>query len=148
MPYSQRPRFKLHPVVPPETDTHEAVAQMLAKLVLPPAKWRCYPAGHIALDGQQRAKLQRMGLQPGWPDFDLVHRGQSYGIELKRPGEGLSRGGYYRSRVRGEMRWRVGQVETFDELRAAGMLIAVCHDPVEVRDQLVAWGIPLRGHTL
>jgi len=148
MPYSARPRFKLHPVVPPETDTHEAVATMLWKLVLPPAAWNCFPAGHIALDGQQGAKLQRMGLKPGWPDFQLFHRAQPYGIELKRPGQGLSRGGFVRTRVHGQMRWRPGQVETFAELEAAGWIIAVCHDPVEVRDQLLRWGIPLRGHSL
>jgi hypothetical protein len=143
------PRYKLQPWTPPETETHEAVATMLAKLVLtPPVAWNCFPAGHIELDGKQGAKLQRMGLKPGWPDFQLFYRGQPFGIELKRPGQGLSRGGFVRTRVHGQMRWRAGQVEVFAELEAAGWRLAICHDVVGVRDQLVAWGIPLRGHSL
>ena len=29
------------------------------------------------------ARLKRMGLQPGWPDLQFLHKGRYYGMEIK-----------------------------------------------------------------
>ena len=142
---SARP-FRLVPPVAPETDLQEKVAQALDLLLLPPAEWCAYPAGHIALTGQQAAKLARMGLRRGWPDL-LVLYGSLFGIELKRPGGKLSRMRVVRSR-RGSLRIVEGQAETFPKLEAAGMRIATCDTLAAVLVQLQTWGIPMRRAAL
>lgn len=136
--------FRLTPPVAPEDDLHQAVAQTLDKLLLPPAVWCSYPAGHIALTGQQAAKLTRMGLKRNWPDVLVLH-GMLHGIELKRRGGRLSITRTVRTR-RGALRVVEGQREAFPRLEAAGMKLATCETLDAVLAQLVAWGIPLRGH--
>ena len=83
-----------------------------------------------------------MGCKRAWPDLMLVHAGRVHGIELKRRGGKLSVGYLDRS-ARGAAIWRAGQAETFPELEAAGMPIAICHSWDEVRAALLGWGIPL-----
>jgi hypothetical protein len=135
--------FRLVAPIPPETDLQAAVAEALDVLLLPPATWAAYPAGHIALTGQQAAKLARMGLRRGWPDLLVLHGG-IYSIELKRPGGRLSRTRTVRTR-RGTLRIIPGQTEVFPKLEAAGMRLVVCEDIESVLAALAAWGVPLRG---
>jgi hypothetical protein len=136
--------FNLTRPVPPEDDLHLAVAQALDVLLLPPAMWTTFPAGHVPLPPAFAVKLARLGLKPNWPDVLVLHRGTLHGIELKRRGEGLSIARWVRTR-RGAPRFVEGQRETFPRLEAAGMTIAVCETVVAVLDALAAWGVPLRG---
>ena len=115
--------FRLVAPAPREDDLHEAVAQALAVLVLPPAEWTTFPAGHVKLTGQAAAKLARLGLKRNWPDVLVLH-GVLYGIELKRPGGSLSRTRTVRTR-RGGARIVEGQREAFPRLERAGMRLAV-----------------------
>jgi hypothetical protein len=121
---------------------HEAVAKMLELVLLPPAEWTCFPAGNIPLEPRFAAKLARMGLRAGWPDFLVVHR-WVYGIELKGTGGTLSRTRVVRS-VRGAMRVVEGQVDMFPRLVSAGMNIAVCRSVDEVVTALGDWQVPMR----
>lgn len=122
---------------------HAAVADALDRLLLPPAEWTCFPAGHVPLPARFAVKLARMGLKRNWPDILVLH-GRLHGIELKRPGQGLSRARWVPTR-RGGNRYVEGQREVFPRLEAAGMKLATCHTVVGVLDQLTAWGVPLRG---
>ena len=75
---------------PSEKSIHFAVAGYL-NLFLDP-DWRCthIPNGEHR-DRRTAAKLKRMGVKSGWPDFILVSpRGQTYFMELKRVGGRLS----------------------------------------------------------
>jgi hypothetical protein len=123
---------------------HETVAEMCDHLIAPPAFWFFYPAGAVKLTNAQVAKLARMGLKRGLPDLWVLH-GLIYGIELKRRGGRLSTKSIGRTK-RGSPIIRLGQVEVFPLLEAAGMQpIVVCYSANEVEAQLVDWGIPLRG---
>jgi hypothetical protein len=138
-----KPRpFRLTAPVPPENDLHTAVADALAVLVMPPAEWTTFPAGHVALSGQAAAKLARLGLKRSWPDILVVHGGL-FGIELKRPGGRLSITRIVRTK-RGRARVVEGQREAFPRLEAAGMQIAVCESVDAVLAALGAWNVPLR----
>jgi hypothetical protein len=137
-------RFRLSPPVIPEQELHETVAALCERLIAPPAQWALYPAGAIQLTGHQVAKLARMGLQRGWPDFLILHK-WLYGLELKRLGGQLSRTRLGRTR-RGTPRILDGQVDVFPRLIAAGMRdIAICHSAEEALAALERWGVPLRG---
>jgi hypothetical protein len=121
---SAKPRpFRLTAPVVPEDDLHAAVADALDILLMPPATWTCFPAGHVKLSGQAAAKLSRMGLKRGWPDILVLHR-QLYGIELKRRGGSLSRTRMVRTR-RGGLRILEGQRDVFPRLEAAGMTLVL-----------------------
>jgi hypothetical protein len=139
-----RPRpFSLTASIPPETDLHEAVALALDTLLMPPAEWTTFPAGHVPLPPQFAVKLARLGLKRNWPDILVLFR-TLHGIELKKPGEKLSRARMVRSRRRGTLRLVEGQREVFPRLEGAGMKIAVCSSVTAVLEQLIAWGIPMR----
>jgi hypothetical protein len=87
-----------------------------------------------------------MGMKRNWPDF-LVLFGILHGIEMKRPGEKLSRARIIRTRRRGTLRYVEGQRDVFPRLEAAGMKLATCNTVNDVLEQLVAWGIPMRRTT-
>jgi hypothetical protein len=137
-------QFRLTAPVPLEDALHSSVADALDLLLLPPATWATYPAGHIKLPPQAAAKLSRVGLKRGWPDILVLHR-TLYGIELKRPGGRLSRARIVRTR-RGAPRVLEGQTEVFPRLIAAGMEIATCETVDQVLATLAVWNIPLRTH--
>lgn len=89
-----RPR-KVPRLRPREVTLHFAVADVLRRHCLTSWRWSHFPAGE-ARDVRTGAKLKRMGLAKGWPDFILIRpargacRGQLYCLELKRLGEDLS----------------------------------------------------------
>lgn len=138
------PRLRLTAPAPRESDLHAAVAAALDVLLLAPAAWTTFPAGHVALPPAAAAKLSRLGLKRGIPDLLVWHAGRSYGIELKRPGGRLSQTRAVRTR-RGGLRVVAGQAETFRRLEAAGMQIATCESVPAVLAALAGWGVPLRG---
>lgn len=75
--------------VPPprEIVLHRDVADVLRKLARPDWRWSHFPAGEHR-DPRTGAKLKAMGLQAGWPDFQLIGpSGLFHGLELKRRGE-------------------------------------------------------------
>jgi hypothetical protein len=128
--------------IPLENDLHAAVAVALDRLLLAPAQWTTFPAGHVELTAPAAAKLARLGLKRGWPDILVLH-GTLYGIELKRVGEPLSRTRTIRTR-RGHLRIVEGQRDVFPRLEAAGMRLAVCDSLEAVLSTLAAWEVPLR----
>jgi hypothetical protein len=136
--------FRLKAPVTPEDQLQETVARALTILVMPPAAWTHFPAGSVPLPPQFAAKLNRFGLQRGWPDFLIVHRG-IFGIELKRADGRLSITRTVRTR-RGALRVLDGQREVFPRLLEAGFAgIAVCRSLDEVLAALQGWGVPLRA---
>ncbi len=138
--------FRLTAPVTPEDMLQETVAAAFAKLVMLPAMWTHFPAGSVPLPPRFAAKLSRFGLQRGWPDFLIVHRG-IYGIELKRLGGQLSKSRTVRT-ARGSLRWLEGQEDVFPKLLAAGFLgLAVCRSVDEALEALRGWRVPLRATT-
>ena len=139
--------FRLKAPVPREDCLHESVARALTILVMPPVAWTHFPAGSVPLPPRFAAKLNRFGLQRGWPDFLIVHDG-IYGIELKREDGRLSTTRTVRTR-RGGLRVLDGQREVFPRLIEAGFRdIAVCRSLDAVLGQLRAWGVPMRASAL
>lgn len=73
-----------------EIALHMAVAKLLRQRCC--GDWQWTHIGHgEARDARTAAKLRRMGLRAGWPDFVLVPpTGRFHALELKRSGEDLS----------------------------------------------------------
>jgi hypothetical protein len=138
--------FRLTAPVVPENDLHEAVANAMRLLVMPPAEWTTFPAGSVPLPPEYAAKLYRMGLRRNWPDIQIVHDGIFHGVELKRVGGKLSKTHLVRSK-RGRLRLVEGQADLHPRLEAAGARLAVCSSVDAVLDQLRAWNIPMRRVT-
>lgn len=68
-----------------ELKLHKAVADFLERAWPEDLPWTHFPAGERR-DPRTAAKLKRMGLKPGWPDFIFVlPNGQFAGLELKAP---------------------------------------------------------------
>jgi len=134
--------YRLTAPVVPEDELHASVASLLRKLLLPPARWTTFPAGNVPLPPQYAAKLARLGLQRGWPDILVLHDARIYGIELKRPGGGLSKTRTVLTRS-GAQRVLEGQADVFPALERAGMRIAVCRSVDDVVDALVEWRLPM-----
>jgi hypothetical protein len=84
-----RPR-KAPLTVPKEYRLQTDVADVLKDHAIPTWRWSHFPAGERH-DVRTGARLKRMGLQKGWPDFQLVSpRGLFHALELKRVGEELT----------------------------------------------------------
>lgn len=137
-----RPRLHLTAPVAPEDELHRQVAQALGVLLLPPAEWSTFPAGHVPLPAQFAAKLARLGVKRNWPDLLVIYQGV-YGIELKRRGSCLSRTRVVHT-LRGSPRLVEGQRDVFPRLEAAGMRIAVADSVDAVIAALSEWQIPMR----
>lgn len=111
-----------------EDGLHAAVAQIL-RIVLAgqPVPWTHFPAGGYRLTRAAQARLSRLGLAAGWPDLILLHKGSTFGIELKTQ----------HGRVSPAQRMQHAR------LRGAGMEIAVCRSVDDVLAALTAWEIPM-----
>jgi hypothetical protein len=142
-PVAKRPPFKLTYPDPAEDRVHEAVAIALDTLLLPPAIWTTFPAGHGLLSAQAAARLHRLGMKRGWPDIIVIHNGRLHGLELKTRTGRLSKTREVRTRW-GGTRTVIGQVEMHELLLRAGALVAVARSVDEVLEQLAAWGVPTR----
>ncbi len=65
----------------PEDDLHMVAARYLDLALPEDAVWTTIPAGG---GGKVRgARIKAMGYKPGWPDLQIVYRGQLICIELK-----------------------------------------------------------------
>jgi hypothetical protein len=136
--------FRLTPPEPAELDIHEACARALDKLLLPPAFWFTYPAGHVQLSSAEVSRLVRIGLKRALPDIWILYDGV-YCVELKRKGGELSKT-YIGRTKRGQPRVYIGQEEVFPKLIAAGVrAIAVCTSVDEMLEQIGRWHIPIRA---
>jgi hypothetical protein len=135
--------FRLTSYEPPELAIHEACAKALTALLLPPAEWACYPAGHVKLAPAQVARLKKVGLKRGWPDLFIIYEGLVFGMEIKAHGRQLSKDRVGRSKS-GSPVFYEGQESVFPKLRNAGMAIAIIHNTDEMLAQIRRWGIPLR----
>jgi hypothetical protein len=91
---------------------HFSVKKELDRFARPEWEWTHYPAGELR-DDATGAKLKRMGMKPGWPDFILLSpEGVFHGLELKREGQALNdnqEAFHARARVRG---WKVAVADT------------------------------------
>jgi len=73
-----------------EIALHFSVAKFLKDFCHADWRYTHFPAGELR-DDKTGAKLKRMGLKAGWPDFQLVSpQGLFHALELKRAGEGLN----------------------------------------------------------
>ena len=85
--FTRRPR-KLPPA--PEFSLHVMIADVLDRWVSPGWRFTHFPAGELR-DKITAARLKRMGVKSGWPDFILLSPvGLAHFLELKRRGEHLS----------------------------------------------------------
>lgn len=81
-------RQKLPPA--PEFSLHCMVADVLRRWCSPEWRWTHIPLGEYRTPATA-ARLKRMGVLPGWPDFQFFHvSGPVAFLELKRRGERLS----------------------------------------------------------
>jgi hypothetical protein len=87
----RRARARKAPVVRPrEITLHLDVARVLRDHCLPEWIWFHVPNGERR-DVRTGARLKKMGVKPGVPDFLLISpHGSVRLLELKRPGESLS----------------------------------------------------------
>lgn len=75
---------------PKELKLQFSVAKLLKDFCHPDWRYTHFPAGELR-DDKTGAKLKRMGLKAGWPDFQLVSpQGLFHALELKRAGENLN----------------------------------------------------------
>lgn len=75
---------------PKEIQLHYDVAKFLKDYSHADWRWTHFPAGEIR-DEKTGAKLKRMGLKAGWPDFQIIApSGLYHALELKRRGEKLN----------------------------------------------------------
>jgi hypothetical protein len=69
----------------PEAQLHRALVEHLRLRAKPDVLWLHCPNGERR-DAITGAKLKRMGVLAGAPDLLLWHRGNSFALELKSPG--------------------------------------------------------------
>jgi len=117
----------------PEHQLHKAVAEYLA-LVLTPKNVPWTTVGHGYRGGNNiyrivmGKKLKAAGLQPGWPDIQIIApNGRYIGIELKA-----------------ESSLSPAQKKVHKEIRATGGMVKVCRSLEDVWEVLslfpVSWG--------
>ena len=113
----------------PEEDLARTVAAYLDLALPEDACWTTIPAGG---GGRVRgAKLKAMGYKPGWPDLQIVYRGQLICIELKAKYRTLS----------------PEQKAMHEHLALAGALPFVVWTVEEVELFLRGCGVPLQAST-
>jgi hypothetical protein len=90
------------------------IVDLLRLAVLPGWEWAHIPNGELR-DKRTAARLQAMGVKPGWPDLIFLSpMGAFHGLELKRRGKTLSdeqKAFHARARARG---WPIQTADTFD----------------------------------
>ena len=79
------------PAAADEFALHCLIADVLKRWCYPTWRYTHIPLGAPYPGPQTGARMKRMGLTPGWPDFMFFHsRGKVCFIELKREGETAS----------------------------------------------------------
>ena len=69
-----------------ESEIQIQIVELLKRVLKGNVLWTFFPAGEAGggRGGRVRgARLKRMGLQPGWPDLQFLHKGRYYGMEVK-----------------------------------------------------------------
>jgi len=69
-----------------ESDIQIQIVEVLRSVLKGDVLWSFFPAGEAGggRGGMVRgARLKRMGLHPGWPDLQFIHKGRYYGMEVK-----------------------------------------------------------------
>ncbi len=78
------------PPSPKEFELHVALADLVTRWIMPGWQFTHFPAGEHR-EKATAARLKRMGLKPGWPDFIFVGPARAvFFLELKRRGEHAS----------------------------------------------------------
>ena len=111
-----------------ERDLHFALADFLA-VALPADAVAYHPANGELRDRATAAKLVKMGVRPGVPDFAIVHDGRALFLELKAASGRLS----------------VEQRAMHAALAGAGAEVAVVRSIEDTVEVLASWGVPLRA---
>ena len=105
-----------------------AVADYLRSVLPADVSWSHFPAGEHR-NAATGARLKRMGLARGWPDYLLLWNGDCIGIELKAE----------KGRASAE------QLIVAEGFRRAGFTWALCRTVDEVEAVLRACDVPLSG---
>lgn len=116
-----------------ENALHTNVALFLDQALPAGALWQ-----HSMNEGkrgpQYQAKLKAHGVRAGWPDIQVIYKGRSFFIELKRPASPGKKAGEV-TKVQRDMHTC---------LEVAGTPVAVCHSLTEVANFLSAY-MPLKA---
>ena len=110
-----------------ELDLHRSVADFMSWVVLSPAVWTTFPAGWSAMRPGAAGRLKGCGLRAGMPDILVFHDGYTIGIELK-----------VKTKPSAE------QLDTFNKLRAAGVVVFIAYSVEDVEKILNIYKIPMR----
>ena len=116
------------PPAPKEFELHVMVADTLRRWLSPDWKFTHIPNGELR-SPSTGARLKRMGVIPGWPDFVLLSgdTGIAHFLELKRRGMGLSD----------------EQADFADFCSHHGLPYAICDTFDSALTQLLTWGAVL-----
>jgi hypothetical protein len=106
----------------PEQQLQKAVLEHLAWRSVPGLWWCHVPNGGFRT-AVEAAIFKSLGLIPGVPDLLLIHRGQTYGLELKAQGGRLSS----------------TQIETQERMRQAGAIVETATGIDEALAYLELW---------
>jgi VRR-NUC domain len=113
----------------PEQDIQKALADHLRTGAAPGTNW-FHPANGGARTAIEGAILKACGVRAGTPDLILIKDGRTYGMELKADKGRVS----------------PAQTKAQEEMRAAGVTVAVATGIDEAIKQLEVWQL-LRGQT-
>ena len=111
-----------------EQDLHIAVADYLAVALPAEAVFYHVPNGELR-NKAVAAKLVKMGVKAGVPDFALIHDGRALFLEAKTDRGRLS----------------VEQRIAHADLARAGGEVAVVRSVEDAVEVLASWGVPLRA---
>lgn len=111
-----------------EDQLHQAVADLLDTILLPPAFWVTFPAGVGKLGRATAGRLRAKGLKAGFPDLILIFNGRITGIELKTEDGRISK----------------AQHLMFLRLHEAGMPVFICKSTDDVIGVLELQSLPHR----
>lgn len=112
-----------------ESQLHQAVADLLDAILLPPALWTTFPAGWGKLGKATAGRLHAAGLKAGFPDILVFYNSFTTGIELKTENGRTSQ----------------EQDRMFLLLSKAGVPIYICRDTDDVIGVLERRSIPHRS---
>lgn len=111
-----------------EAQLHQAVAELLDTILLPPAIWTTFPAGWGKMGKATSGRLKASGLKVGFPDILLFHGGRAAGIELKTENGVISK----------------AQHQMFIKLYDAGVRVYICRCTDDVFGVLEQESLPHR----
>lgn len=118
--------MKIHPT---ESQLHASVAELLDRVLIPPALFTTFPAGWGKLSKATAGRLYASGLKRGMPDIVVfIGRGRVIGLELKAYGRTLSE----------------AQQVMHVKLAAAGVKVYTCKTLDDVLDALQHARVPMR----